>query len=200
MSYNCDMNETMFKIADTAIRIFNQDPSAKLETVAEEAGVTSRTLYRYFKDRAVLLNFCRERMSVTCRAAMETAFKGSDDLLKQLELTLYAGIECGSKYAFFDKMNHLPEMQQVLVSKKDDGYDELQQRWLALIIELQQRKSVSTELSPAWIQQLFSAMVSTTLSAIQSGSIAPKDVKKFAWYSFSRSIGISENLKKPSKN
>jgi AcrR family transcriptional regulator len=195
MSYNCDMNDTMLKIADTAIRIFNQDPSAKLETVAEEAGVTSRTLYRYFKDRPVLLNFCRERMSVTCRAAMNAAFEGSDNLLTQLELTLYAGIECGSKYAFFDKMNQLPEMQQELVSKKEDGYDELQERWISLILKLQQKNIVTTELSPAWIQQLFSAMVSTTLNAVQSGSIAANDVKRFAWYSFSHSIGISESLK-----
>jgi hypothetical protein len=58
---------------------------------------------------------------------------------------------------------------------------------------------VTPELSPAWIQQLFSAMVSTTLNAVQSGSIAAKDVRKFAWYSFSRSIGISVSVKKPLK-
>lgn len=198
------MELTEKKIIDAAIIIFNDDPSATLEMVADKAKVTTRTLYRYFKDRKVLLESCRRVMNSACKAAMNAAFESSTDPLKQLELSLYACIDCGSKYAFFDKIHQRSEQQQSAglandQSKdssdfaKNDDYEQLNNKWLALIITLQKQDIVTSKLTPEWINQLFSGMINTTLNAINSGNVAPNNVKKFAWYSFSQSIGISES-------
>src|SRR5688572_26757209 len=98
------MEVTRQKIVDAAIYIFNEDHSASLETVAEKAGVTRRTLHRYFKDRPHLLESCTADMVASCKAAMAAAYASSPDPVKQLEQMLYAGIACGSKYAFLHKL------------------------------------------------------------------------------------------------
>jgi AcrR family transcriptional regulator len=194
MSYNCDMETTEQKIADAAIYIFNNDPSATLEIIAQKANVTTRTLYRYFKDRTVLLEFCRKQMSASCKAAMNAAFDASSDPLKQLELTLYAGIACGSKYAFFDKLNQQPEHQQRHPAKIDEEYEQIHKKWIAMIVNLQKQEIVTSQLTPAWIYQLFSGMITTALQALSSGNIAQNNINEFAWFSFSRSIGINVQI------
>lgn len=191
MSYYCDMEVTKKRIIDAAIIVFNNDPSGTLDMVADKAEVTPRTLYRYFKDRKILLEACRQEMALTCKAAMNAAFEASTVPLKQLELTLYAGIDCGSKYAFFDKTHQRSDYQPSAGNEENREYDDINSRWLALIIALQKQDIITSELTPEWIYELFSGMINTTLRSISSGNVAPNNIKKFAWYSFSKSIGIS---------
>lgn len=191
MSYYCDMEVTKKRIIDAAIIMFNNDPSGTLDMVADKAEVTPRTLYRYFKDRKILLEACRQEMALTCKAAMNAAFEASTVPLKQLELTLYAGIDCGSKYAFFDKTYQRSDYQPSAGNEENREYDDINSRWLALIIALQKQDIITSELTPEWIYELFSGMINTTLRSISSGNVAPNNIKKFAWYSFSKSIGIS---------
>lgn len=188
------MKLTEQQIIDAAISVLNDNPSATLEMVAEKAGVTSRTLYRYFNDRTKLINSCKEALAITCKAAINAAFDASNDPLKQLELTLYAGIDCGSKYAFFEKLNQNNQPTAPISPQPDSDYTEIYNKWLNLIIELQWQGIVTKELTPAWIHKLFSGMVNTTISAITSGDVALNDVKKFAWISFSQSIGIQKQV------
>ncbi|UOE51367.1 TetR/AcrR family transcriptional regulator [Mucilaginibacter sp. SMC90] len=183
------MEATKKKIIDAAIVIFNNDPSAGLEAVADKANITTRTLFRYFKDRAVLLEHCRQEMTQTCKAAMMAAFDASDIPLKQLELTLYACIDCGSKYAFYDKMNQQSSTAP-LISDFRQEYFSIQKKWFDLITALQKKGMVTDFFTVEWIYQLFSGMITVTLQAINTGTVALGNVKKFAWYAFSQSIGI----------
>jgi hypothetical protein len=41
----------------------------------------------------------------------------------------------------------------------------------------------------------FQSVITATITAFRSGDIAQNEVKKLAWYSFSRSIGIQLNKK-----
>ncbi|RCH54415.1 TetR/AcrR family transcriptional regulator [Mucilaginibacter hurinus] len=182
------MDATIKRIIEAAILVFNTDPSATVETVAEKAGLTSRTLYRYFSERALLLDACKETLARTCETAMNEAFEKGTDALHQLELTLYAGIKCGTKYAFFEKLNQA--IQQGTEQAKENQFTHIQQRWLRLIKDLQEQAVITNELSPAWISRLFSGIINTTISATSAGDVAPNDVERFAWISFSNSLGI----------
>jgi AcrR family transcriptional regulator len=184
------MKLTEQNIVDTAIIVLNENPSATLEIVAEKAGISSRTLYRYFSDRNKLIDACKEMLTTTCRAAMNAAFDGSDNPLKQLELTLYAAIDCGSKFAFFEKLNQIMPKQETPSPEGNEG--QIQSRLFNMIITLQKQGLITDVLTSAWIYKLFSGMVNTTISAISSGDIALNDVKRFAWISFSQSIGIQK--------
>ncbi|RYY36251.1 MAG: TetR/AcrR family transcriptional regulator [Sphingobacteriaceae bacterium] len=184
------MKLTEQNIVNTAIYVLNENPSATLEMVADKAGISSRTLYRYFNDREKLIDACKIMLTTTCREAMNAAFDGSDNPLIQLELTLYAAINCGSKFAFFEKLNQIMPKQEAPAPDGDAG--QIQSRLFNLIVTLQKQGLITDVLTSAWIYKLFSGMVNTTISAISSGDIAINDINRFAWISFSQSIGIQK--------
>lgn len=70
---------TQQRIIDAAIIVFNEDFSAPLEKVAEQADVTRRTLHRYFKHRTQLLKSCEADMQQRCTQAMQNALASSKD-------------------------------------------------------------------------------------------------------------------------
>lgn len=184
------METTELKIIDAAIEVFNIDLSANLETVADYAGVTRRTLHRYFKDRAELMKACQAEMQGKCRTAMMAAINSHTNPLKQLENMLYAGINCGSKYAFLDKLQQHPPYRQ-MPDAPEGEFDDVKKRWFTIVAQLQTEGTISAELTTAWIFVLFGSMVTTTINALNSGNVARNDIKRFAWFSFSRSLGIA---------
>jgi AcrR family transcriptional regulator len=188
------MEVTQQKIIDAAIVTFNDDLSAPLETVADQAGVTRRTLHRYFGDRAQLLDACKAEMQERCQEAMTAACRSSNDPLRQLELMLYAGIDCGYKYAFLRKLHRRTRYQDVPENAEGMEYDTMMGKWRALVASLQQQDIISRELTIPWIFALFDGMINSTIDALRSGDIARNDIKKFAWFSFSRSLGIGSAL------
>lgn len=188
------MEVTQQKIIDAAIVTFNDDLSAPLETVADQAGVTRRTLHRYFGDRAQLLDACKAEMQERCQAAMTAAYRSSNDPLRQLELMLYAGIDCGYKYAFLKKLHRRTRYPDVPENAEGIEYDTIMGKWRALVASLQQQDIISRQLTIPWIFALFDGMINSTIDALRSGDIARNDIKKFAWFSFSRSIGIGSAL------
>lgn len=188
VTYLCAMEQTAQRIIDAAIYVFNDNLSATLDTVAEKAGVTRRTLNRYFKERAQLIESCKTEMLQTCELAMNNAFNGSKDPLKQLEMMLYAGIDCGYKYAFLNKLKQQEVSPQEEVC--NDEMDNVKQKWFSLVAGLQKNGTIDNQLTSWWIFVLFGGMINTTIDALRSGSVAQNDIKKFAWFSFSRSIGI----------
>ncbi len=188
------MEVTQQKIIDAAIVTFNDDLSAPLETVADQAGVTRRTLHRYFGDRAQLLDACKAEMQARCQAAMTAAYRSSNDPLRQLELMLYAGIDCGYKYAFLRKLHRRTRYPDVPENAEGVEYDTIMGKWRALVASLQQQEIISRQLTIPWIFALFDGMINSTIDALRSGDIARNDIKKFAWFSFSRSIGIGSAL------
>ncbi|KIO74721.1 hypothetical protein TH53_24790 [Pedobacter lusitanus] len=184
------MKNTKQKIIDTAIEIFNDDYSSTLEKVAERSEVTRRTLHRYFTDRSDLLKACQLEMQENCGTSIAKAINSSEDPLMQLEQVLYAGIDCGSKYSFLQK---LYQQQDDLSQKKDEGYDaydDIFSQTMSIILELQQQKVISSNLTLPWISLFLNGIITTTILSSTTGSVARNDIKNFAWYSFSKGIGI----------
>jgi AcrR family transcriptional regulator len=188
LSYVC-ASMTSQKIIDSAIAVLNEDFYAPLDMIAEKAGVNRRTLHRYFKDRNALIEACCTDMMQTWHHAMLKAYNSSKDPIVQLEEMLYAGIDCGVKYAFLNTLQtkYLTEKPE---TAENEAYEQAKNNWFSLVPELQRQKMISNSLSVAWIRMLFVNMINTTIQALQSGDVAPNDIKKFAWYSFSRSIGL----------
>lgn len=176
--------ESQQKILDSAIEVLNEDFSAPIDIIADRAGLSRRTLHRYFKDRAALIDACYLNMMQTWENAMLHAYSTTAEPVKQLELMLYAGIDCGVKYAFLQKLSR----QQP--TSTNTTYTTARDKWFGLIPQLQQQKLISDKVDAAWIRLLFIQMIHTTMEAYRSGDIAPNDIKKMAWYSFRRSIGM----------
>lgn len=177
-------------IVEAAILVFNEDYSAPLEKVAERAGVTRRTLHRYFTGREELLTCCAREMQRSCREALGQALASSPDPLVQLENMLYAGVDCGAKYAFFNKMHTRSEHHHAPHQAADCAeYDALQARCAAVITRLQAEGIISAHLTAEWVFLLLSGVVKTTIEARAAG-VAGSHLKQFAWFSFSKGIGL----------
>ncbi|KKO89209.1 hypothetical protein AAW12_24110 [Sphingobacterium sp. Ag1] len=182
------MNEE--KLISSAAKVLNEDFYAPLERVAEAAQISKRTLYRYFKDRDALIAACYADMLETWYQAMVTAFNSENDPIKQLEAMLYAAIDCGSKYIFLHTLEEKHIDRAAIDKDKVMAYERTKERWFAIVPELQEKNIVDNRLSAPWIRHLFETIARTSVKALNSGDVAPNDLKKFAWLSFSRSIGI----------
>ncbi|GAB2703517.1 hypothetical protein GCM10027037_31680 [Mucilaginibacter koreensis] len=180
---------TASKIISSAINILNQDYSASLETIAAEAGVTRRTLHRYFTDRNHLLESCMKEIQQACRQQMLGVLNNNDAPLMQLKKMLYAGIDCGSKYTFLHKIHQHPGHQHAHENSDCRQYDELNERFFKLIHSLKKDGHINTELTTGWILALFTGVISATVNATVTGAVAVNDRKDFAWFSFSKGIG-----------
>ncbi|MBT9395400.1 TetR/AcrR family transcriptional regulator [Hymenobacter sp. NST-14] len=177
-------------IVEAAILVLNEDYSAPLERVAEQAGVTRRTLHRYFTGREELLACCAREMQRSCREALTQALASSPEPLVQLEHMLYAGIDCGAKYAFFTKLHTRPDHQHAPGQAADCAeYDALQARCRAVITRLQHDGRISAHLPAEWVLLLLSGVVKTTIDARMVGATEPH-LRQFAWFSFSKGIGL----------
>ena len=177
-------------IVEAATIVFNSDYFAPLEKVAERAGISRRTLHRYFTGREELLARCAVDMQRICRQALIQALASSVEPLIQLENMLYAGVECGSRYAFFRKLHTRPDHhhapQQATACAE---YDDVQTRCYAVITRLQRAGLISAQLTPEWVLLLLSGVVKTTIDAREAGA-TELQLRESAWFSFSKGIGL----------
>jgi AcrR family transcriptional regulator len=184
------MQNTQQNIIDAAILVFNEDYSASLEKVAEQAAVTRRTLHRYFKGRDELLASCEAEMQRSCGRAMTQALNSSDDPLTQLENMLYSCIDCGAKYSFFSKLHTRLEHHHSQQNADCAKYDAMYSRYRAVIAQLQAQGTISPHITAEWVSMLFSGVVAATINAHSFGAVAAPSIKQFAWFSFSKGIGL----------
>jgi AcrR family transcriptional regulator len=184
------MQNTEQNIIDAAIVVFNEDYSAPLEKVAEQAGVTRRTLHRHFKGREELLASCEKDMRRNCKQAMTQAMNSSTELLTQLEHMLYAGVDCGAKYSFLSKLHTRPEHHHTHEQAECTDYDAMMARYRAVVTHLQDQGAISKHITSEWVAMLFQGVVMATISAELNGTVAKNNLKQFAWFSFSKGIGI----------
>lgn len=187
---------TQQKIIEAAISVLNDNFSATLEDIAINCGLNRRTIHRYFKNRNELLEACNKNMMEAWELAAIKACDSSEDPLVQLEHLLYAGIDSGTKYAFLIKLNDNGKASSVKYeNEQSEAYFKRRDQLFDAIKELQKQQMVDDEFPLPWIRILFTSVITATITAFRSGDIAQNEVKKLAWYSFSRSIGIQLDKK-----
>lgn len=184
------IQDTRQAIIEAAIVVFNEDLSAPLEKVAERAGTTRRTLHRYFKDRKELMTSCETEMQKACRIANTTAYNASDDPMKRLENMFHAGLNCGTKSAFLNKIHNQHGHNHSHSDKNCSRYDDTVSLWKSHLIFMQEHKLISMDLSICWINAFYNSIVSATILLKATHEYDAEQTRKFAWYSFSKGIGL----------
>jgi len=184
------MMDTRQKIIDAAIVVLNDDFSAPLEKVADKATVTRRTLHRYFKDRNELLACCAQDMQVNCSKAMADAWASSANPLIQLEQILYAAVNCGIKYAALYKLHHAEGHRHEQSNRNCAEFDMMYRLFEQLVLRLQEDGFVDKQLTVQWVYTFFTGLVQATVQAEAQGTVAKQSLKQFAWFSFSKGIGL----------
>lgn len=190
-AYICVMANTKTKIIAAAVRCFLINESNTLEKVAEEAGVSRRTLHRYFENRQDLMESCKNEMLYNCNEAMNEAYDRDSDPISKVRNMLFAAIEQGANYSFIKRIyarNNFSDVE----NKNEFESDNVKSRWLKVMKRLQMEKRINGELTIPWVFNLFGSIIETTISAVESGDIAKNDSKNFAWISFKGAIGLIE--------
>ncbi len=201
MSHICDitililtlstmLSKTKHRIVESAIEVFNNDFSAPLQKVADNAEITRRTLHRYFKDRDELVATCEREMELSCKKAMIAAINSSEDSLIQLKQMLYAGIDCGARYSFFYRL-HQQEGHNHNTNNKDCAdYDFIFQSFRDIITNLQKKGIVNKLMTIQWIQNLHAGIIISTVNVNYNSAMPISDIKNFAWNSFIKGISL----------
>ncbi|KFC21523.1 TetR/AcrR family transcriptional regulator [Epilithonimonas lactis] len=179
---------TKDRIIEAAISVFNQDHSAPLQKVADRAGITRRTLHRYFKDREELVAICELEMEISCKKAMISAIKSSDDAFTRLKNILFAGVDCGAKYSFFYKLHQEEGYYHNANDKDCSDYDYIFQSFRSTIQQLQDKNVVNKSMTVKWIQHLHAGIINSSVNASSSGELDQKTIKDLAWQSFIKGI------------
>ncbi|QLG45840.1 TetR/AcrR family transcriptional regulator [Costertonia aggregata] len=182
------LSETKDRIIESAIEVFNQDFSAPLQKVADNANITRRTLHRYFRDREELVATCEREMEVSCKKAMITAINSSNDPLIQLENMLYAGINCGAKYSFFYKLHQQDGHNHSKNNKDCADYDFIYNSFTTIVKDLQKSGVINKQMTVQWIQNLHAGIISSTVNTDSSNESSKPGIKRFAWNSFIKGI------------
>jgi len=184
------MKDTKAILIESAIFIFNEDLSSPLEKVAERAKTTRRTLHRHFKDRKELMDSCETEVQTTCLAALTTAFASSENPLIKLENMFFAGLDCGVKHAYLHKLHNLHDHNHHSGNKHCSDYDKTFSLWEKVLISLHNKELISKYVTIEWVQNLFKGIMTATIQSSKSGSMANAEIRKFAWFSFSKGIGL----------
>ncbi|KUJ59522.1 hypothetical protein AR687_22510 [Flavobacteriaceae bacterium CRH] len=185
------MKTSRKKIINSAIHILNKDEWATVEQIAAHAGVTRRTIHRYFNDRNDLIENCKKEMLTICNTAMTGSYNSSEEPIIKLENMLYAAIEVGSQYSFLKKI-YMRSNYGEIQNNIEQEYDNVKWRWYKLVEEMQSSSLINKELTIPWIYNLFGGIIDIAVNALESGDVASNDIKKFAWISFQGSIGLTK--------
>jgi AcrR family transcriptional regulator len=184
------MKDTEQTIIDAAILIFNEDLSAPLEKVAEQAQVTRRTLHRYFKDRRELMQKCQKEIRKTCEVAMTNAYHTSENPLERLQNMFYAGLDCGSKNTFLHKLHTLHDHKHQAANEECSEYDHTFELWKGNLQVLLAKGVINQAMTVDWIHNLFQSVVAVFISSQLKGTLDRAKARELAWFSFSKGIGI----------
>ncbi|MAC95731.1 MAG: TetR family transcriptional regulator [Flavobacteriales bacterium] len=185
------MVDTKAKIITAAVTCFLNNEFDTLEKVAEEAGVSRRTLHRYFENRQDLLESCKNEMLNSCNKAMIEAYESDNDPIAKVRNMLFAAIEQGANYAFIKRIYKRSNFSNV-DSKKEFESDNIKAKWLKIMKNLQEENRINHELTIPWIFDLFGSIIETSIYAVEAGDVARNDSKKIAWISFKGAIGLKE--------
>jgi AcrR family transcriptional regulator len=189
------MKSSEEKIINAAIILFGKNLPFTMEDVAQLAGVSRRTLQRYFSGKNELLTACKDAAMSSCNSAMVNAYNSNTDNVKKLQAMLSAVIESGSKSVFIKR---LYERSSYTEAGGNDDFkgDDVKSKWVRIIYTLQEKGVISKQLSVVWIFNLFGSIADAAILSIDNGDIARNEAKRFAWFSFSNGIGLKENRSK----
>lgn len=184
------MKDTEQSIIEAAILIFNEDLSAPLEKVADQAQLTRRTLHRYFKDRKELMDKCQKEIRKACEIAMTNAYNASENPLERLEAMFYAGLDCGSKNTFLHKLHTLHDHKHQAANEECSEYDHTFELWKGNLQVLLTKGIINQGMTVDWIHHFFQSVVTVFINSQQKGSLDRAAARQLAWFSFSKGIGI----------
>jgi len=173
--------DTRAKLIQAAIDVLQIDQGATTEKIAEVAGVTRRTLHRYFSSKDDLLVAVSGQMVNTCIANVKNAMNASELPEEQLKLMFHSDIDCGYQYAFIhDVSKDMPSYGK----QTQEDFNEMMNTFKTVILNVKESAKVSPHVTVGWMEYAYYGLLEGATRALRDGAVAPRDIKKMAWRSY----------------
>ncbi|CAM2011539.1 TetR/AcrR family transcriptional regulator [Acanthopleuribacter pedis] len=180
----CPLANTADRIVQAAVTCLAHNPKATLTELAESAGVSRMTLHRHFKTRELLLEAVQHHLVTKTLAIVAEAAAGDADPRDQLRHIIEACVR---------RQNGFHLLMQGAGSHEDHDRDtcpfaEMNRRILTLIETLQARGDIRPDLPVDWVFHSFDGVIYVAWECLQRGTVAPRDVPRLAWETFSGGV------------
>lgn len=175
------MTKNKLKIIQATIEVLNKDPSAKIETIAEAANVSRRTLHRYFSTRDDLLTGCATWLIDEVLNDVNNATKAHQNPLEQLKQMFYDDIDKGQYFEFCQKF--MVHFEHTDIQTK---FNQMTQLFRRTLDQAKAQGFIAQALSNGWIEYMWMGIVHGATRALAEGAVAPKAVQSLAWQAFTQ--------------
>ncbi|WP_235738688.1 TetR/AcrR family transcriptional regulator [Nocardioides alcanivorans] len=165
-------------IIDAAVRVWAEDWTAPLATVAERAGVSRSTLHRYFADRAEVVDACLEAgtrafdMVESDRGEADPTGSGLDELLHGLEHVVSLGHWVMFLWTDPHRFEGNPKAEIFYGPATDETLD--------LVRRGQADGSLSADVPPEWLLDLYYSVIYCAAEITINRGVSVAEATRFA--------------------
>lgn len=175
--------KTKNNLIDSAIEMLNEDPSCNMDVIATRAGVTRRTLHRYFSSREDMIKVCGAAIMSKILVDVKNALKTETLPVDQLRMMFEDDIKKGQHFEFCQKFaNHFTE-QNI-----QSAFKEMGDLFYGLLDQLKASGIIDAELSNEWLSYVWMGIIRSANQALKDGAIAPNKANELAWKAFSSGV------------
>lgn len=183
-------NKTRNILIESAITLLVEDPSCNMDVIADKAGVSRRTLHRYFSSREHMIKECAEMIMSEILVDVKKVLKTKVAPIIQLQQMFEDDVKKGSHFEFCQKYaEHFKD------EKIQAGYKEMGELFYGLLNELKADGIIDSQLSNEWLSYVWMGMVRSVNQALKDGVIAPKKANELAWNALSIGV-VSQDTQK----
>ncbi len=163
----------------SAIAVLNEDPSSNLDVIAEKAGVSRRSLHRYFSSRENMIKACAQSIMQRMLADVKTSISLHNAPIDQLRKMFEDDIAKGQHYEFCQKF-----ADQFAESDIQAQFKEMSALFYGVLDKLKSEHVIDIRLDNEWLAYVWMAIVRSTNQAVNDGVIAPRKANELGWNAF----------------
>ncbi|EAY26019.1 TetR/AcrR family transcriptional regulator [Microscilla marina] len=177
------MTKNKLNIIQASIIVLNKDPSARIETIADNAGVSRRTLHRYFSTRDDLLAACAAWIMDEVLNDVTNATQTHKQPLERLKQIFKDDISKGQYFEFCQKF--VAHFEDKVIQAK---FNQMTQLFQGALDQTKAQGIIDKALSNEWIEYMWMGIVHGATRALAEGAVAPKAVHELAWNTFAHGL------------
>lgn len=169
-------------LVQAAINVLNDDASATMLAIADQAGVNRRTLHRHFSSKEQLVQACVSAISSQILKDVKQAIEQHASPIDQLKQMFVDDVAKGQHFEFVQKFRSLSD------EAVQAEFDEMGKLFYRVLDKLKEDGRADAKLSNDWLAYVWMGLVRSTNQALKDGAIAPKEASELGWKAFSNGM------------
>lgn len=178
------MVETKNKIVQSAIALWGKDISCSLDDIANNVGVSRRTLHRHFSGKEDLIISVFDFIIEEYLNEVQSILNSSLTTVEKLKSFLVFDIKSGKNYMFFCQLRKTKYQK---LEKGNDAFQALHNLYLGLFKQLKEEGKIDNGLSLSWIEIFYLSIVESANKGIESG-FEEEECMAMSWLTFWKGI------------